>query len=41
MSCRNIAQAVKLKVHELYKCIKLQHDVTPTRHEIRVARQKS
>ena len=40
--CRNTAQVVRLKVHvlQLLNALMLQHDVTPTRHKIRVARQK-
>ena len=39
---RNTAKLVKLKVHivQLLNVQKSQHDVTPTRHEHHVARQK-
>ena len=40
--CRNTAKVLKLKVHvlQLLNVQNPQHNVTPTRHETHVARQK-
>ena len=39
--CRNTTKVVKLKMHvlQLVNVLKLQHNITPTRHETRVVQR--